>query len=134
VLAEAKQLFAELKIPADKAQALVNLQAKVEQDRAAQWARDVETLTHASRTDKEFGGRNWADTETKLAKVRNLCGVRFNDAMQAYGAGNDPEVIRGLLKLHDAAGLSEDRFVSGGKPPSASASAILYPNTPQMRD
>lgn len=132
LLAEAKGIFAELKIPADKAQDLVNIQVRVEQKRLADAVRHQKALTEQTKNDPEYGGvLKWPATETKLAAIRQHVGAKFIDALNAQGLGNHPEVIRGLLKLHDAAGLSEDRLVPGGRAPVSDARA-RYPNTPGM--
>jgi hypothetical protein len=135
VLADAKSIFAELKIAPEKAQELVNLQARVEQKRLQDQIEYQKTLTELTKNDPEFGGLlKWPVTESKLAAIRSHVGSKFIDALNAQGLGNHPEVIRGLIKLHDAAGLSEDRLVPGARAPTAGMSAVLYPNTPQMRD
>jgi hypothetical protein len=118
VLDEAKRIFAELKVPADKAQELIALQAKVAREQEYQQRRALDELADESKKDSEFGGRHWPDTQTKLAKMWAVTGIEFFKTLEAHGAGMHPTVIRGLLKLHDAAGLSEDRLVGGGRAPN----------------
>src|SRR5690606_5468301 len=65
----------------------------------------------ALRADPEFGGANYDKTlaDAKSAAV-SLFGEQF---LQRTPLGNDPDFIKGLVKLHRA-GLVKGDFVAGG--------------------
>lgn len=126
-------LAKELKLPADKAQALVDIATKVEVQRAqefeglkAKWAEEI-------ANDKELGGTKLDETLTTARKVYSLLpaeeATSFKAMLDASGFGNHPSMVRLLHAVGKA--LSEDKFVPGGAAPAGaeqSTAQRMYPN------
>lgn len=131
-LGEAKALFAEEKLPQDKAQKYVSLYANKIKEfgeaQAARWVRQNETWVSDFKADKEIGGDRVNDTVSAAAKAMDRFGTPgLREALIATGAGNHPEVIRFVSRVGKA--ISEDRFVvaTGASGGERSAAEILYP-------
>lgn len=122
----------ELKLPADKAQALVDLATEVEVARVAehealkaQWADEI-------KADKELGGDK---LDQSLATAQKAFGLlpaadveSFKQLLNQSGFGNHPSMVRWMHAVGKA--LSEDSFVPGGKAPAGgdqSAAQRMYP-------
>jgi len=115
----------ELKLPADKAQALVDLATEVEVQRGeqhealkTQWADEI-------KADKVLGGDKLSETLATATKVYSLLpteeAASFKQMLDLSGFGNHPSMIRMLHAVGKA--LSEDKFIPGGKAPSGQADA-----------
>ena len=111
----------ELKLPADKAQALVDLAAEVEVERATQHAAQVAKWADEIKADKALGGDKLDETLATAKKVYNLLpaeeAASFKQMLDVSGFGNHPSMVRLLHAVGKA--LSEDKFVPGGKAPGA---------------
>lgn len=122
----------ELQLPADKAQALVDLATEVEVQRAeqfealkAQWADEI-------AKDKVLGGDKLTETLATAKKVYSLLpaeeATTFKAMLDASGFGNHPSMVRLLHAVGKA--LSEDKFVPGSTaPPKGSAASSFYDNS-----
>lgn len=134
-LGEFKTIAAEAKMPQEHAQKLVDLYAaEIKQvqeaplrawnDLQKQWREEV-------ISDPEIGGAN---LDKNLATIKGglnaLLGEQaksFFEALNVTGAGNNPAIVRGLLKAaapHAPATPVDGNPGSGGK----SAGAIMYPS------
>lgn len=132
VLDRAKTLFGELQIPADKAQAIVDLQGEVMAAQMAAVKAQDEAWGREVAADPELGGRNFDATKGALARFTAQYGSPELEALlRDYGLTNNPLLVRALAKA--GRDLTEDTLTGSGRP-NASPSATLYPNTPQMRD
>ena len=93
----------------------------------------------SSRTDKEFGGEKLQENLALAKKALDQfapkgsdgSAAEFRTLLETTGLGNNPEVIRFLVRV--GKGISEDGFVSGrnGTPPPTDRASILYDKTPQ---
>jgi hypothetical protein len=128
-LVEFTGIAKELKLPADKAKALVDIAAKREVARAEAFAKQVEDWGTQVKADPELGKAENLATAKKTIDTFGTPELR--DLLNATGLGNHPEVIRMALKIGKA--ISEDTFVtgrSGGNVPPRSHADILYGTSP----
>lgn len=119
--------------PAQRAQALVDLQAKLaKQDgeaRSQAWDNVQKEWQDAAKTDPEIGGPNYAANLATANKVAALGGPAFAQALALTGMGNHPEMVRFFLKI--APKLVEPGAAPGGPAPATtqlSQADRLYPN------
>ncbi len=124
----------ELKLPADKAQAMVDLVTEVEVQRhqeheslKAKWADEI-------AQDKELGGDKLTETLATAKKVYSLLPAEeaesFKAMLNASGFGNHPSMVRLLHAVGKA--LSEDKFVPGGASPAGADIGIAQRMYPSM--
>lgn len=103
VIKEFAATAADLGLPADKAQAVIdkmlptwqkNLQAPYQlwQEQQVAWQNEL-------KTDPEIGGDKLEPTVGRVAAMLDSTGVEWRDAFIATGAGNNPAMIRMLAKL-----------------------------------
>lgn len=90
--------------PAERAQGLIDLQAKVAQEaseaNSSAWNTLQETWQGQAKADPEFGGDKFQATMTNVGKlVQEYGNDALREALDTTGAGNHPEVIRFLSKL-----------------------------------
>lgn len=115
---EFKAIATELKLPAEGAQKVVDLYAKLEAKRAEAFADQVEAWGEQVKADKEIGGDK---LDASLAAARKVVDTFGNDAIKSMlnstGLGNNPEVVRLFVKIGKA--ISEDGFVNGAPKPAA---------------
>lgn len=123
----------ELKLPADKAQALVDLATEVEVARKAEHQAIVAKWVDEISNDKELGGDKLDENLAVAMKTYDLLPAEeakaLKDMLNLSGFGNHPSVIRLFHKVGKA--LSEDRFIPGGKAPNGAEATIakrMYPN------
>lgn len=123
----------ELKLPADKAQAVVDLATKVEIQRAEEHAAMVAKWTDEIANDKVLGGDKLSETLATAKKVYSLLPAEeaesFKQMLQVSGYGSHPSMVRLLHAVGTA--LSEDKFVTGGAAPAGSEQGVaqrMYPN------
>jgi hypothetical protein len=118
---EAKKVFAEAGVPADKAQGLVDLFAKAlktssETQVAAHNAQQATWLTEINALP-EFTGPT---RETSLASIGRLFDEygtpEARAAMNLHGIGNNPALAKMMAKV--AAALTEGTPAPGGRPPT----------------
>lgn len=126
---EFKAIAAELKLPADSAQKVVDLYAKLEQKRSEAFAAQVSEWGDQVKADKEIGGKNLeANIATAKAAVDKFATPEFKSMLDATGMGNHPEVVRMFVKIGKA--ISEDTMVRGtpGDAPKSAASVLYSSN------
>lgn len=125
---EFKAVAAELKLPAESAQKVVDLYAKLQQQRADAFAAQVETWGEQVRADKELGGTKLDETLATARKTVDTFGTpKFKALLNSTGMGNHPEVVRMMAKIGKA--ISEDTIVRGNTSASPKDHAsILYGN------
>lgn len=115
---EFKVIATELKLPADSAQKVVDLYAKLEAKRAEAFADQVHAWGEEVKADKEIGGDKLNSTLASARKVVDTFGSdAFKSLLNSTGMGNHPEVVRMLAKIGKA--ISEDGFVNGAPKPAA---------------
>lgn len=97
--------------PAERAQKVLDLAAKREQDRieahktrVAEWADQV-------RNDKDIGGDKLTETLATAKKAVDLGGPELRELLNVSGLGNHPTVVKFMHTVGKA--LSEDRFERG---------------------
>lgn len=123
----------ELKLPADKAQAVVDLAIKAELQRAEAFEAQKAAWADEIANDKELGGDKLDQTLATAKKVYSLLPAdeaeSFKAMLNASGYGNHPSMVRLLHAVGKA--LSEDKFVPGGAAPSGAEQGVatrLFPN------
>lgn len=132
-LAKFTEVAKELKLPQDKAQALIdiatanNLAAKEAAEKG--WNDVCEGWVKEITDDKEFGGAKLKETCT-LAKqaIDKFGSPELLDFLDQTGYGNNPHLIRFLAKVSKATG--EDKLIDG-KPPAnntRTAAEVIYGN------
>ena len=125
-------LAKDLKLPAEKAQALVDMATKVEVQRAEQFEALKATWADEIAKDKVLGGDKLTETLATAKKVYSLLpaeeATSFKAMLDASGFGNHPSMVRLLHAVGKA--LSEDKFVPGGAAPAkGSAAKSFYDNS-----
>lgn len=132
------KVAAEDGMPLEKAQRLVDsvapkLQAAVDApykawaDVNAQWVTEL-------KTDMEIGGDKLKENLGLAAKAIDTYsgaaatpeGKAVRDALEFTGAGNNPAIVRMLVKVGKA--LAEGGPLGGNNKPSADLAAMMYPN------
>ncbi len=128
-----------LKLPADKAQALVGMGAQavqkamdtvLEADKArrATWATEAES-------DAEFGGPQFKENLSVAQEAIGTFSPKLKTFLNETGLGNHPEMIRFAFKVGQL--LKQDGFVAGKRigpdsqpqvPKSRDHAKTLYPN------
>lgn len=122
----------DLKLPADKAQALVDIATEVEVQRAQQFEAMKAAWADEIANDKALGGDKLDQTLATAKKVYSLLpaeeATSFKAMLDASGFGNHPSMVRLLHAVGMA--LSEDKFVPGSTaPPKGSAASSFYDNS-----
>lgn len=119
--------------PAERAQKIVDLAAKREQDRIELHKQRIAGWADEVRNDKDIGGDKLPDTLSTAKKAVDLGGPELRELLNVSGMGNHPVVVRFMHTVGKA--LSEDRFERGqpkhgiqGRSDEARA-ARLYPTT-----
>ncbi len=131
MLEQATPLFKELKLTGEQAQKLSDLYAnKVATGRKEQldaWNGILDGWRESAKSDPEIGGAKFGENVgTAKAALDKFGTPELKKALDDYGMGNHPEMIRLLARVGKA--LSEDRLVDGksgaGSPDPAK---VLYP-------
>lgn len=119
----------ELKLPADKAQALVDLAAQREIARVEAHVQKVTAWAEEVKADKEIGGDKLPETLSVARKALDLGPPELKELLNTTGLGNHPAVVKWAHAVGKA--LSEDRFVQGGlgAQQKGSREDRLYPST-----
>lgn len=105
----------------DQANGLLNKMAAASAERQAQaFESTVNEWISSSKSDAEIGGpdlqKNLAVAKTAMEQFGT---PELTKLLNESGLGNHPEIIRAFYRAGKA--ISEDRFVGGGRVPSASA-------------
>lgn len=105
----------------DQANGLLNKMAAASAERQSQaFESTVNEWISSSKSDSEIGGpdlqKNLAVAKTAMEKFGT---PELTKLLNESGLGNHPEIIRAFYRAGKA--ISEDRFVGGGRVPSASA-------------
>jgi len=126
---EFKAIAAELKLPADAAQKVVDLAIKREQARAEAFADQVQAWGDEVKADKEIGGAKLDENLATARKAVDQFGTpELKSLLNSTGMGNHPEVVRMMVKIGKA--ISEDKIVRGGEAGKAKdAAQVLYGST-----
>lgn len=122
-------LAKELKLPADKAQAVVDIAIKREAARTEAFVKQVGEWEASVKTDKELGGDKLPETLAVCRKAIDLGPPELRELLNSTKMGSHPAVVKWAYAVGKA--LSEDRFVSGGQGPAKGdkgAAQVLYPN------
>lgn len=125
-----KAIAAELKLPADGAQKVVDLYAGLKQAEAEAFKNQVEAWGEEVKADKEIGG---AKLDENLAAARKAVDTfappGLKSLLNSTGLGNHPEMVRMFLNIGKQ--ISEDGIVRGNsaeqKPKDAAS--VLYGTT-----
>jgi hypothetical protein len=81
-------------------------------DQAAKWETQKQTWATESRADKEFGGDAFAANSALAIRAVNTFGTpEFKAALNQFGLGNHPEMVRFMVKVGKA--MSEDTLGKG---------------------
>lgn len=112
ILGEFKTVAAELKLPKEAAQKLVDLQVKNVQAQMEQWKHTRQTWVAELKADKEYGGDNFNKTihKANMALRQFDKDGGFLKALKGTFE-NHPETVKFLARVHDA--LGEDAVHTG---------------------
>lgn len=134
-LGEFSKIAAEAKLPQDVAQKFVDMYSAevkaISEAPMRAWTEMQTKWQDEVRNDPEIGGKNLdknlAATKTGLKNLLGEQAQKFFDALSFTGAGNNPDIIRGLIKAaapHAPASPVAGRPAGGTK----SAGSTLYPS------
>jgi hypothetical protein len=131
-----KTIASELGIPQEGAQKIIDLYtAELKQSNEAPlraWNELQTKWRNEVINDPEIGGAN-LEKNLSNAKVglENLMGdveaKKFFDALNVTGAGNNPDIIRGLFKAAQSHAPASPVSGTPGSPSSRTAGQVLYP-------
>lgn len=101
----------EAKTPAERAQGLIDLQAKavkaMSEKAMADWDKLQTTWQGEMESDPEIGGDKLEANLSKISTLLNVHGTpELREVLNATGAGNHKEVARFLTKIANALGES----------------------------
>lgn len=104
------------------------------------WAGTQQKWVDEMKADRELGGTNLNRTLSSISRFINAMpnANAFKEALNYTGAGNHPDIIRGLYAMSKA--HTESRAPVTGKPagqsdgrPSGPGARALYPSLPTVR-
>lgn len=123
-----KALAKELKLPADAAQRLVDIEVTRMQAQAEAHVATVKEWRETVVNDPVLGGDHLAENMAIAKKAVALGPPELNDLLKSTGMDNHPVVFRWALAVGKA--LSEDKHVQAGGNAGAvkSAAQVLYPS------
>lgn len=129
-LAEFKDTAKGLNLTQEQAQALVDFQAKLSTKQAEAFHSTVAGWAEASRSDKEFGGKDF-DANIGLANafVKQYGTPELLQFVKDWGVGNHPEFVRLCVRAGKA--ISEGSIDKGSPKPQKSSENFadsLYPS------
>lgn len=122
----------EVKLPQDKAQALLDLAVKQIQGQQArtmqQWDEQRQAWVQELQRDPEFGGGRFQETVTRAQRTLSKFGSpALAKFLGESGYGDNSELVRMLAKIDRA--LGEDKIVDGGNAGEAvDVASLLYPS------
>jgi hypothetical protein len=107
-----KTLGAELKLPQEQAQKVLDLGVKLMQKQTQAFTDMVDGWAAEAKADKEIGGDKFDENLGAAKKALDAFGNdALKQALRMSGMGNHPEVLRFMHKVGKA--ISEDGFVKG---------------------
>lgn len=122
----------ENKLPAEKAQALLDLATKQilgQQAEAVQrWTEQRQSWVQELQRDQEFGGGRFNETITRAQRsLAKFGSPALKDFLDKSGYGDNSELIKLLAKVDRA--LGEDKLVDGGNAgETVDVASLLYPS------
>lgn len=120
VTEEFKTVAKEMNLPQQKAQQLVNLQAKAVAKMQEQQKQTVEQWVEDVRKDSEIGGDKFNESVQTAKKALDTYGSdKLKELLDTSGLGNHPEVVRFFAKVGGT--LKEDTLEEGNPPGSKGA-------------
>lgn len=132
--AAATALFAEAKLPAEKAQQLVDLHTKMQAAALAavtdDYKRQGEEWERQAKADPELGGQRWATTLSEAARGIDRINPKVREVLVDAGVANHPELIRAFAAVGRL--FKEDSLVTAGNGATPRGALAMYPNTPGM--
>lgn len=117
--------------PAEQAQKLVDLQARLARDASETGSKAWEEIqtdwVSKVKADPDIGGANFENTMTSIGKLVTHYGDQeLRDAMNLTGAGNHPAMVKFLAKV--AKDFNEGTPISGAPVNTSSALEQMYPS------
>lgn len=134
-LSAVKETAKELNLTQEAAQKLVEREAAVRTEESESqlqlWRDQNNEWKESSRKDKEFGGEKFDESVIAAkAALKKFGNSELSQVLDDYGMGNNPEVIRFLVKVGNA--MKEDTMHNGvgAEQGPKDPASILYPNHP----
>jgi hypothetical protein len=123
-----KAIAKELKLPAEAAQRIVDLETQRIQAAAQAHVDTVKAWRESVVNDKDIGGDHLAENIATAKKAIALGPPELTDLLKTTGMDNHPTVFRWALAVGKA--LSEDHKVVGGSAPTGQkdTASVLYPS------
>lgn len=108
-------LAKELGLSQSGAQKIVDFKAKIDQHQLEQWGNHLTELKNSAKADAEIGGANY-DKSIGLGRsvIAKFGTPKLREALNQYGIGAHPEMIRFLAKIGKAVGESPSIESKGG--------------------
>lgn len=116
-------------IPQEDAQALIDLYVKSQQDHIDAFVATVDEWRKTAEADKEYGGKALKENLGHAHRLIEKFGTpELKEYLNAYGAGNHPEVLRFFVRVGKA--MAEDTIETGGNPKGEARdiAKIFFPN------
>lgn len=121
----------ELKLPADAAKKLVDLEVKRVQAQQQAHSALVESWAEQVKADKDLGGEKLQENLAVARKAIDAFGSpELKELLNSTGLGNHPEVVKLAFKIGKA--ISEDGFVRGQPKSAATESDLAKSLFPSM--
>lgn len=125
-----KAVAAELKLPAEGAQKVIDLYAGLKQAESDAFKAQVEAWGEQVKSDTEYGGAKLDENLAAARKAVDAFGSpELKSLLNSTGMGNHPEVVRMMVKIGQQ--ISEDGLVRGkaeaAKP--RDPASVLYGST-----
>jgi len=128
-----KGLAKELGLTQEAAQKLVDFQAANEAAQVKKigefWDKQASDWLGEAKADKEIGGPKFDESVAAAnAALKQFGTPKLIEALQTYGMGNHPEVIRAFARVGQA--IQNDKLVPGGKggEQEVRAADVMYPS------
>ena len=116
LVTEAEQIFREIGLTNDQAVKVGAILTRAKELDAEAWTQANDEWAQAVKDDPDMGGERYDATVARVRNVASRFGSpAFNEALEQYGFGNHPELVRFIDNIAKAIG--EDR--TPGKPPGA---------------
>lgn len=138
ILSQFTEVAKGLRMPQDKAQALIDLGTKLQTNFAEKgmetWLNTNKEWESQVKADPEIGGQNIDKTISTVAKSIDMYGGKeaqaLRDAFDITGAGNNPFIVKYLYRM--ASQLTEGGPINGApsRGVARDPAKTLYPNQP----